>query len=197
MKKFAFLFFLFILFWNQVYLQCPPTTLMFNVLDVEFDRPNNEFVISGLECDPCEYVTSRGVCECNLDCDKQYDNCVEICQNNTNPFELAQCLDVCIASRLSCYDRCGTTEPTRFATEFFFGMALWYTTGFVETFDGPPNFVSETNSGNGSPPDPIIIPVTHDLTNISISYCYQTRVFVVYNDGTCCDFINEKCVQLG
>lgn len=184
--------------------------VFFNKLEVSLDEGSDRLTVSGF--DPCTFSSDQlEVIECREHCENSeeikadYIDCKTICyedygQYSYEPDLLDECINQCKILRLqaenACKNDCGAyPEPERTVEKYVVRSALWYTTGLVESFSGPPNWSDEDEYTHH--PGYTLTSARIDLPDEPISYCYVIDVSIFYNDGSCCRIIDFGCVQKG
>lgn len=185
-----------------------------NLLPVNLNSANSTISISGLKCEPCRvgYGENRAICLCREDCkslippesviDQMYNDCVEDCGDEfpNDPNSYHHCLGYCsqlpYESYNNCLSSCGNYNELRRPIAYVYRIRLWYTSGFVPSFDGDPDETVQSEILTGAPPPTISLSLFNTPSG-SYSYCYFTEVVIDYDDGTCCYFINSECISIG
>jgi hypothetical protein len=197
-------FFLITLLFSVIYFSsaqtCDNPTVYENRLNVVLNYANNSFDIHGLTCDICVFgsIANAAKCNCHVNCEVQKEACIDACAESSNTIaELIACVDDCNIIEGACKNNCGEIPArVREPVDYFFTYRFWWSTACTSTMAGTPNQVGTSSWISGAPPDPLSIDLLTDLTMMSVSYCYFTQIVVVYDDDTCCIFVDSGCADI-
>ncbi|MEL6866468.1 MAG: hypothetical protein AAFP19_18730 [Bacteroidota bacterium] len=197
-----------LLSYSTGYSQCPRR---FNQFDVELRIAQSQIVITGVACDVCRWgPLGVSVCNCRNACrlteeqEAEVAECRDRCEDNYahDLLNLEYCLDACDVEEeaylVSCREDCGmVVEPSKSVTQWRFRVDLWYNTGFYEDFTGDPEVTRVIEQDGSLPGNKLVINLLHEFPDEPISYCYITQATLLYNDGSCCHYVDFDCVLIG
>ena len=187
----------------------------YNQQNVNFDYANSLLTISYFDCDPCKtgmsFIECRNRKICQSNCEQLFpenphqiiEECVRDCEiefpNGPNSIHHCQgyCMGLPYVEYNNCLSECGTIPNIRQPIYQITQIKIWYTTNIsVPFYQGTPNFNVKTQielyNGNN-----LTFNLNRDFGNEPLSYCIITETIVKYNDGSCCRFFNNFCVNIG
>ena len=201
-------------------LVCENPTVFFNQLDLYYNEYNgqNSITIAKLDCDICQIgVEGAEACECRNECEKEayqiYQDCKqqdwweqckeywewEVSIGDTYSSLENECCPEAGIHENSCKQNCGEVpEPIRTPIGYTYGVEIWTSSTTILTSPPttPANDVIVGEEFEGDFDAGINFDIGEFLDSNTISFCIETTIVILYDDGKCCMYKDRLCREL-